>query len=219
MYRGERRQEGMEAIALTNALAEERERRKSNARREAFQEGDLVLFGPRKIIKINPGRVSAQVTRLYGSKTSKYHLDDLRLYFRRENEDFHYDGCEIRPETPTPAYEGSSTEDPEPKSVGGDGSAVKMGGGKMRKRRVVVPQALLVLRLRPGRRDCAVGRLSHEVGWKYQDVVSRLEKCRKVKSKAYYERKKATRRVLAKVVQGANLRPGSLTDEYHLCRA
>jgi large subunit ribosomal protein L13Ae len=42
-----------------------------------------------------------------------------------------------------------------------------------KKKRVVVPQALRILRLRPGRKYCTVGRLSHEVGWKYQDVVSR----------------------------------------------
>lgn len=46
-----------------------------------------------------------------------------------------------------------------------------------KKKRVVVPQALRVLRLRPGRKYCTVGRLSHEVGWKYQDVVSRYVKC------------------------------------------
>jgi len=74
-----------------------------------------------------------------------------------------------------------------------------------KKKRVVVPQALRILRLRPGRKYCTVGRLSHEVGWKYQDVVSRLEERRKVKSKAYYERKKAARRVLAKAEQGANV--------------
>ncbi len=43
---------------------------------------------------------------------------------------------------------------------------------KMKK--MVVPQALRVLRLQPGRKYCTVGRLSHEVGWKYQDVVARL---------------------------------------------
>jgi ribosomal protein uL13 len=42
-----------------------------------------------------------------------------------------------------------------------------------KKKRVVVPQALRVLRLKPGRKYCTVGRLSHEVGWKYQDVVAR----------------------------------------------
>ncbi|CAI7589164.1 unnamed protein product [Penicillium pancosmium] len=74
-----------------------------------------------------------------------------------------------------------------------------------KKKRVVVPQALRILRLRPGRKFCTVGRLSHEVGWKYQDVVSRLEERRKVKSKAYYERKKAARRSLAKAEQSANV--------------
>lgn len=64
-------------------------------------------------------------------------------------------------------------------------------------KRVVVPQALRVLRLKPGRKYCTVGRLSHEVGWKYQDVVARLEERRKVKGAAYYERKKAVRRQLA----------------------
>ncbi|KAL1961281.1 hypothetical protein VTO42DRAFT_9 [Malbranchea cinnamomea] len=65
-----------------------------------------------------------------------------------------------------------------------------------KKKRVVVPQALRILRLKPGRKYCTVGRLSHEVGWKYQDVVARLEERRKVKSAAYYERKKAARRAL-----------------------
>jgi large subunit ribosomal protein L13Ae len=44
-------------------------------------------------------------------------------------------------------------------------------------KRVVVPQALRVLRLKPGRKYCTVGRLSHEVGWKYQDVVARYVLC------------------------------------------
>jgi len=38
------------------------------------------------------------------------------------------------------------------------------------KKRMVVPQALRVLRLKPGRKYCTVGRLGHEFGWKYQDV-------------------------------------------------
>jgi hypothetical protein len=42
-----------------------------------------------------------------------------------------------------------------------------------RKKRVVVPQALRVLRLRPGRKYCSVGRIAHEFGWKHQDVVER----------------------------------------------
>ncbi|KAL3951710.1 hypothetical protein ACCO45_013427 [Purpureocillium lilacinum] len=58
-------------------------------------------------------------------------------------------------------------------------------------KKMVVPQALRVLRLQPGRKYCTVGRLSHEVGWKYQDVVARLEERRKAKGAAYYERKRS----------------------------
>ncbi|KOB73399.1 Ribosomal protein L13A [Operophtera brumata] len=50
------------------------------------------------------------------------------------------------------------------------------------RRRVVVPAALRVFCLKPGRKYCHVGRLSHEVGWKYRDVVRKLEDKRKVKA-------------------------------------
>jgi len=35
-----------------------------------------------------------------------------------------------------------------------------------------------------------VGRLSHEVGWKYQDVVAALETKRKIKASVAYGKKK-----------------------------
>lgn len=44
-----------------------------------------------------------------------------------------------------------------------------------KQKKMVVPQALRVLRLQPGRKYCTVGRLSHEVGWKYKDVVERYD--------------------------------------------
>jgi large subunit ribosomal protein L13Ae len=89
-------------------------------------------------------------------------------------------------------------------------------------KRVVVPQALRVLRLKPGRKYCTVGRLSHEVGWKYQDVVARfvlldcwsweseltgnrLEERRKVKGAAYYARKKAARKQLSDAQKSAKV--------------
>jgi len=72
-------------------------------------------------------------------------------------------------------------------------------------KRVVVPQALRILRLKPGRKYCTVGRLSHEVGWKYQDVVERLEERRKVKSAAYYARKKAAVRQLSDAKKSAKV--------------
>jgi large subunit ribosomal protein L13Ae len=44
-----------------------------------------------------------------------------------------------------------------------------------KKKKMVIPSALKVLRLKAGRKHCTLGRLSHEVGWKYQDVVATLE--------------------------------------------
>jgi len=70
-------------------------------------------------------------------------------------------------------------------------------------KRLVVPQALRVLRLKPGRKYCTVGRLGHEFGWKYQDVVARLEERRKAKSAAYYERKKKTRAQIGQASKAA----------------
>lgn len=60
-----------------------------------------------------------------------------------------------------------------------------------KKKRVVVPQALRVLRLKPGRKYTTIGKLSTEVGWKYEDVVAKLEDKRKVRSAEYYAKKKA----------------------------
>merc|ERR1712109_1668 len=51
-----------------------------------------------------------------------------------------------------------------------------------KKKKMVVPSALKVLRLKPGRKFCSLGRLSHDVGWKYQDVIETLEAKRKVKA-------------------------------------
>ena len=68
-------------------------------------------------------------------------------------------------------------------------------------KRVVVPQALRVLRLRPGRRFCSVGRLAHEVGWKYQDTIKALEQKRTVRAAAYHERKKALTKLANKATE------------------
>lgn len=101
------------------------------------------------------------------------------------------------------------------------------------KKRMVVPQALRVLRLKPGRKYCTVGRLGHEFGWKYQDVVKRcvfgaarvcfvsilantfpcrLEERRKVKGAAYYERKKIARRQLTEAKNKASLDEGKKSE-------
>lgn len=59
-----------------------------------------------------------------------------------------------------------------------------------KRKRSVVPSALRVLRLQPHRKFCVLGRLSHEVGWKYQHVISTLEAKRKVKAAVYYKKKR-----------------------------
>ncbi|KAJ3337424.1 60S ribosomal protein L16B [Kappamyces sp. JEL0680] len=64
-----------------------------------------------------------------------------------------------------------------------------------KKKRLVIPQALRVLRLAPGRKFTTIKRLSTEFGWKYEDVVARLEEKRKVKSQAFYEKKQALMRL------------------------
>merc|ERR1712149_137276 len=43
--------------------------------------------------------------------------------------------------------------------------------------------------LKHGRRFCSLGRLGHEVGWKYQDIVAALEAKRKVKGEAFHKGK------------------------------
>merc|ERR1711942_368132 len=57
-----------------------------------------------------------------------------------------------------------------------------------RKKKMVVPQALKVLRLKPHRKYCKLGDLANSVGWKYQKLVGRLEEARSIKNKAYHKR-------------------------------
>merc|ERR1712087_10167 len=57
-------------------------------------------------------------------------------------------------------------------------------------KRMVVPDAFRITRLKPGRRFCVLGRISHEIGWKRQADVAQLEAARKEKGKVYWETKK-----------------------------
>ena len=50
-----------------------------------------------------------------------------------------------------------------------------------KKKKLVVPQALAILRLRPGRTTCKLGEIATQVGWKYSNIVSTLEDKRKAK--------------------------------------
>lgn len=61
-----------------------------------------------------------------------------------------------------------------------------------RKKKMVIPAALRVLRLKPGRKYATLKRISHEVGWNHQATVDKLEEKRKIKAQAYNERRVAS---------------------------
>eukprot|EP01125_Pyxidicula_operculata_P000417 TRINITY_DN1044_c0_g1_i1.p1 TRINITY_DN1044_c0_g1~~TRINITY_DN1044_c0_g1_i1.p1 ORF type:complete len:188 (+),score=34.22 TRINITY_DN1044_c0_g1_i1:69-632(+) len=68
-------------------------------------------------------------------------------------------------------------------------------------KRVVVPDALRVLRLKPMRKFCVLGRLSKEVGWKHSETIAKLEAKRKVKAAAWYARKKQLDKLRAQALK------------------
>lgn len=70
-----------------------------------------------------------------------------------------------------------------------------------KQKRMIVPAALRVLRLKPGRKFCTVGDISASVGWKYKDVVERLETKRIERAGKYWERKQAVARRRADAVK------------------
>jgi len=57
------------------------------------------------------------------------------------------------------------------------------------RKRMVVPEALKVLRLKPERKFCVLGELAASVGWTKKTIVEELEEKRKVKSQKFYEKK------------------------------
>jgi large subunit ribosomal protein L13Ae len=57
------------------------------------------------------------------------------------------------------------------------------------KKRMVVPEALKVLRLKSHRKFCVLGDLAQSIGWKRQAIIAELETKRKEKSAQYYQRK------------------------------
>ncbi|CAE7903290.1 unnamed protein product [Symbiodinium necroappetens] len=74
-----------------------------------------------------------------------------------------------------------------------------------RKKRMVLPSCLKVLRLRPERRFCRLGDLSKEVGWKHGALIERLESQRKVKSEAFHKKKVAAKRARSEALKAVKL--------------
>eukprot|EP00640_Fibrocapsa_japonica_P006862 CAMPEP_0113937078 /NCGR_PEP_ID=MMETSP1339-20121228/3756_1 /TAXON_ID=94617 /ORGANISM="Fibrocapsa japonica" /LENGTH=158 /DNA_ID=CAMNT_0000939719 /DNA_START=237 /DNA_END=713 /DNA_ORIENTATION=- /assembly_acc=CAM_ASM_000762 len=72
-------------------------------------------------------------------------------------------------------------------------------------KRMVVPDALKVLRLKPQRRFCVIGRLASEVGWKHGELINKLEAKRKIRSQAFYVKKKASAALRKRAAAEADL--------------
>ena len=72
-----------------------------------------------------------------------------------------------------------------------------------KKKRQVIPAALRVIRLKPGRNFCKLADLSDAVGWKHKALVEKLEEKRKVKAEAYHQKKLARDALYNKAVEAA----------------
>jgi large subunit ribosomal protein L13Ae len=70
------------------------------------------------------------------------------------------------------------------------------------KKRMVVPEALKLLRIKSFRNTCLLGDLASGVGWTKADIVKTLEEKRKVKSEAYYKKKQVKIAAKAKAMEG-----------------
>ncbi|CAI0561057.1 unnamed protein product [Linum tenue] len=75
-------------------------------------------------------------------------------------------------------------------------------------KRMVVPDALKVLRLQSGHKHCLLGQLSSQVGWNHYDTIRELEEKRKEKAKLMYERKKGLNKLRAKAEKVAEEKLG-----------
>merc|ERR1712152_58296 len=85
--------------------------------------------------------------------------------------------------------------------------------GKAAMKRMVIPAALKVLRLKPGRKFCSLGRLSHDVGWKYQDVIETLEAKRKVKAQDFYNRQVTKAKAVADAEKAVAAKTKPITEQ------
>lgn len=57
------------------------------------------------------------------------------------------------------------------------------------KKKMVVPDALRVVKLNPEKKYTNLGELAASIGWKRKEVIERLEEQRKEKAEAWYQRK------------------------------
>ncbi|KAL7519317.1 hypothetical protein ACHAWF_000571 [Thalassiosira exigua] len=70
-------------------------------------------------------------------------------------------------------------------------------------KRKVIPAALRVVHLKPGRKYTKTGDLASSVGWKHKELVDRLEDKRRAKAEVYFQKKKAAAALKDKVEAAA----------------
>merc|ERR1712006_49918 len=70
-------------------------------------------------------------------------------------------------------------------------------------KKVVVPDALRITRLKPGRKYTDLGKLAAELGWGYADVVTAYETKRKEKAAEWYAKRKASKAAFGKAKAAA----------------
>jgi large subunit ribosomal protein L13Ae len=73
-----------------------------------------------------------------------------------------------------------------------------------KQKRVVVPCALRVMRLKPSRDNTVMGDLAHSVGWKHKELLSKLEGKRKAEASEFYEKKKEKDALRKKAIEAAS---------------
>lgn len=73
------------------------------------------------------------------------------------------------------------------------------------KKKMVIPQALKVLRIKSHRKFCVLGDLSNKYGWKCQDLVKKLEDKRRVRAAHFFQRKKALQKAVDSGKKAAKL--------------
>ncbi|KAL6478354.1 hypothetical protein MHYP_G00141890 [Metynnis hypsauchen] len=81
-----------------------------------------------------------------------------------------------------------------------------------KRKRVVVPAALKIVRLKPTRKFALLGRLAHEVGWKYQAITTTLEERRKEKARMRYNKKRVQIKLSRKAEKNVESKISKYTD-------
>uniref|UniRef100_A0A7N0UQV1 60S ribosomal protein L13a n=1 Tax=Kalanchoe fedtschenkoi TaxID=63787 RepID=A0A7N0UQV1_KALFE len=76
-------------------------------------------------------------------------------------------------------------------------------------KKMVIPDALKVLRLQAGHKYCLLGRLSTEVGWNSSETIKEFEKKRKERAQLVYEKKKQMNKLRLKAEKAAEEKLGA----------